>query len=431
MKHSFLNRIISFMLAFVMVCANLIMPIWSAESSQSNSENYEVNVGGTAKLNTNAMIYVSDDPTAGLNFQNVLMSEKVAEYADIVFAIVDCYVGNGGYWYKLGAMDGQTLPAELQSMPWIYQNDIIDMGYADALIITPPSQPSEPDNSYVDQATGIKISGDLPEGAEVNVTVPHVNGEALNGVYDIKIYDANGKVWQPIDEGKTVTISFPVGYDKAGLTHIIDYHGAIAGRSDLTFVPVAEIEDQELLQLLGPAMDAYEAVYGTRDYVAVEEMDPVSAQNGMASFEVNSFSIYIPFDGKHQDASTDWESYQGYSNVEEAKAAVEAGTAYMYKIEKGGSLSINWSKGSNTIGRYYTISIWENGAWQRSAEPEKNWLGAYKDQKSVSLSHLSAELVDEYTELLFVTKYRNIKFTVANNDSAIDQIFYISYKPPK
>ena len=79
MKRNRFNRIISFMLALIIVCANLTMPAWSVESSQSFSEAYEDNVGGTAKLNTNTMIYISDDPTVGLNFQNVLMSDEVAE----------------------------------------------------------------------------------------------------------------------------------------------------------------------------------------------------------------------------------------------------------------------------------------------------------------------------------------------------------------
>lgn len=403
MKRSFFNRIISFMLAFVMVCANLIMPIWSVESNEA----YETNIGRTAKLNTNAMIYISDDPTAGLDFQNMLMSEKVAEYADMKFVIVDCYVGNGGYWYKVGAVDGQTLPEELQSMPWVYQNDTVDLGYADALIITPPSQPSEPDNSYVDQATGIKVSGDLPEGAELSVTVPQINGEALTGVYDIKIYDANGNVWQPIDVGKTVTISFPVGYDKAGLTHIIDYHDAITGRSDLIFMPVAEIEDQALLQLLGPAMDAYEAVYGNRDYVAVEEMDPVAAQNGMASFEVNSFSIYIPFDGASHNAGDDWESYNGYKTVAEANAAIANGTAEIYKFQIGQTFKVPFNKERNDYTRYYSIYY---GDGENNNPP-------------VNTDYISATLTDK-SGIIFV-KYKNIQFEAKALTNG--QYVYIQY----
>lgn len=394
MKRNRFNRIISFMLALIIVCANLTMPAWSVESSQSFSEAYEDNVGGTAKLNTNAMIYISDDPTVGLNFQNVLMPDEIAEYADMVFAIVDCYIGNGGYWYKLDAMDGQTLPAVLQSMPWIYQNDITDMGYADALIITPPSQPSEPDNGFVDQATGIKVFGDLPEGAELKVTVPKLNGEELSGAFDIKIYDANGNEWQPIDEGKTVTISFPVGYDKTGLYHIVDHHNAIAGRSDLTLVPVAEIEDQGLLQLLEPAMDAYEAVYGNRDYVAIEEMEPVSAQNGMASFEVNSFSIYIPFDGSSHNAGDDWESYTGYKTVEEANAAIADGTARVYKFQIGQTFKVPFNKGlgQSDYTDYYNIYYGDG----------------INNSPSINTSYVSATLTDRSGFIVY--NYKNIQF---------------------
>jgi hypothetical protein len=175
-------------------------------------------------------------------------------------------------------------------------------------------------------------------------------------VFDIKIYDGNGNEWQPIDEGKTVTLSFPVAYDEVGLIHVIDYVGAIEGRTDLTFLPVAEIAEASLRSLLGPAMDAYEAVYGNRDYVAVEEMAAVTAVDGMASFEVNSFSLYIPFDGHDQLVSDDWESYHGYKKIADANAAIQDGTAKIYKFKKGDTLRILYGKSRSTdFSKYYRI----------------------------------------------------------------------------
>ena len=84
-------------------------------------------------------------------------------------------------------------------------------------------------------ATGVTVTANdgekLPEGASLAVTVPQIDGEALPGVFDIKILvpNAEGELveWQPVDEGKTVTISIPVEGDVATVTHFVDYAGAI------------------------------------------------------------------------------------------------------------------------------------------------------------------------------------------------------------
>jgi hypothetical protein len=160
MKRCLLNRIISLVLALLMVCGQVCITAFAQETDE---ESYRANVGGTAKLN-DTTIYISDDPAESTTFfKYTLKPETIAANADTVFAIVDCYVGNGGYWYKLAATAGQTLPEELAAKPWVYQNDISSGDYEDALTVTPPLLRSVK-SAYNHGAFGYLIGGE----AEMN-----------------------------------------------------------------------------------------------------------------------------------------------------------------------------------------------------------------------------------------------------------------------
>ena len=401
MKRCLLNRIVSLVLALLIVCSQLCMNVFAQEDEDA----YSANIGGTAKLNADAYIYISDDPTAGLGYENMLTQEKVAAYADMVFAIVDYYSDGSGYWYKLGATAGETLPTELAAKPWVYQNDIPDLGYyEDALIVSAPNTsiqleepyntgiysaligstgklnfeqwtylsvsddptidlndaqelqatdlpewnlqlvveavhwqedtnalwlkvaaaegytlPSKlqrypwvyqndtswyseedwqdaspdsllltlPNNAQIDLATGVAVSG-LPEDATLEVEVPTIGGETLSDVFDIKIYDADGNEWQPIDHGQTVTISIPVsaGIEYVDVSHIIDYAPAIHDNVEYVSIDGA---DAAVLEILAAAIEASDR----QGYVAVDAISNILVVDGVAEFEANSFSLYL------------------------------------------------------------------------------------------------------------------------------------------
>ena len=90
--------------------------------------------------------------------------------------------------------------------------------------VTPPAEDSvsagvtDKDGNAVLDAKGeplvVTVEGDLPEGAVVTAKALEYNGEILPRIFDIKVLvpDAEGNMveWQPIDEGKTVTVKIPV-----------------------------------------------------------------------------------------------------------------------------------------------------------------------------------------------------------------------------
>lgn len=400
------KRFVSLLLAFAL-WLTMLPPVTLPVFSVGSDAEYKANIGGTAKLNTGANIYITDDPAAGLKYTSdyILMLDEVAQCASLKLIIEDCYVGNGGYWYKIKAAEGHTLPSKLAAKPWIYQNDIPNWGAQDALTVTPPpkvynpgvygaligsdaklisdnfvalriaeeptvalseakqlnatdipdwnlqlvveavhwveetnalwlkvaaaeghtlpsilaqypwvyqndtsvyaqenwAQTSPdalrltlPDNGKIDLTTGVAVSGDLPAGATLNVTIPQIDGEALPNVYDIKIYDANGDEWQPIAYGKTVQISIPIldaQEGSANVLHFIDYAADING--DETFVPMGDAEEEALI-FFAPALNAYEEVYGNRNAIAVEKYRDVTFTDGKVTIETDSFSVYSP-----------------------------------------------------------------------------------------------------------------------------------------
>ena len=329
------------------------------EEVQYNSGVYGALIGAAAEPNWEEYRYlvISDDPTIAM----VDGQELVATDAwgiPLVVEDVHWVAEDTSLWLKVAAAEGYTLPEQLQQYPWVFQNytdvygdAVLEAEYPDSLLLTLPNK------GQMDMATGVTVSGaDLPENAVLSVSVPTIGGEPIPGVFDIKVYDEFGNEWQPIDEGKTVNITMPTQYEVVKVTHIMDYADAILGREDLAFVPVADI-DAETLALLEPAIDAYAQVYNNRDYVAVEELGPFTAENGMVSVAANSFSIYVFLEDEYRNAGTDWESYIGYSTTNEAMAASAAGTAFVYYIRVGTELTWLFSKGlTANVKNYYEIS---------------------------------------------------------------------------
>lgn len=131
------KRIICMLLALLMLVGMLPVGVFA-----ENATDYEKNVHGTAVFNAqlkNQVVYIQSDPSQGyktsgdytLTVDDALLSQT--------FFIADCYTDTSGYWYKLEARDGETLPTKLSAKAWVYQNDIPNMGYEDALIVTPPA----------------------------------------------------------------------------------------------------------------------------------------------------------------------------------------------------------------------------------------------------------------------------------------------------
>ena len=317
MTYHFKHRAISLLLAFALLLSMMpggVLPVHSVESESNEtvdtesvstkefdhlidrvatfSEYYDTfmlaplpskvtgyeNVQWSNAVNYSVYDYIGDDSALSDDEYYALYD---AFYA-IKLVIKECYISaesHGALWFRVEAAEGETLPEIFQENPWIFafysgfegedKNIALNVRHADLL-------------------TSVYVEG-APEDTELVVEVPTLDGEALPGVFDIKMYDEDGNEWQPIDEGKTVTISIPVEGDIATVTHFVDYAGAI--HDGLTFESVADA-DEAVLELLKPAIDAYEEVYGNRDCVALEILEEIPIVDGVAAFEASSFSIW-------------------------------------------------------------------------------------------------------------------------------------------
>ena len=366
------KRIFSLLLAVLMVVSMLPTNIYAG--GVTVRADYSGNIGGTAKFNPDMASQgmtanITDNPSEGLNYDpdhNISLDDLLG----LVMVVVDCYNGDSGLWYKVKAADGHTLPEKLAKYPWIYQNDWNSDYYPDALLITPPApaptdptetdptetdptetdptetdptetdptetdptetdptetdptetnptetNPTEPEETVltgkVTDASGkevtVTVSGEgIPAGAVVQASVPTVGGAKLPNVFDIKVM-VDGKEWQPIDEGKTVTVSIPVDTDAkyVDVVHFIDYADAIS--ADTTFVPYMATD--EMAEVLTQAISAS----GRDGYVAIEAFDYIPVSGGVASFETNSFSIYLWQNGSFVQQGSEKETSITFQN---------------------------------------------------------------------------------------------------------------------
>ena len=427
------NRILSALLALAIFLS--CCPVTSI-SAETNPD-YAANVRGTAQFNPGVTpVYITDDPSKGINF-GPGYSMDTDGYESLEMVIVDYYSDGSGYWYKVEAAQGYTLPDVLAAKPWIYQNDLPSGYYADSLIVTPPvvepSEPTEPevpsisapvkDSEGNELGVSVTVSGEaLPENAQVVATVPMVNGEVLPGVYDIKVLvpNAEGELveWQPIDEGKTVTISIPVEGDYATVTHFVDYAPAI--HDGLTFVTTVGA-DAETLEIFKDAIDAYEEKYGTRDHVAIEIIEEIPIEDGVATFAVSSFSyynmdgdenpntaIFVYCDEGTGNSLNDKNNKETYNNIPVLKDGVYDNGQYYIPT-------------SGTGQQDGTVAI--QAAWDGAAieNPDKGFLEFWKD------SYVTSAKITVYRERVSNPGVRepivdNVTMNAPGNSSQVDRL---------
>ena len=273
---------------------NAVMPV--------NVENdFSSDIGKTATFNL-ACGYtsfpISDSPNE-INWTTdyQLFTSDFTEGLEVVIVDYSCYTNADStiLWYKVEAAPGYTLPEKLVTYPWVYQNYVSSLGNGyDSLILADSGGSGE-------HVQNLISSSELPSGSNVafndltdSLDIP------TSRIYDIKVFNSDGAEWQPIDEGKTVTLSLPVmGVEDGELVdvlHFIDYAPDINGDEHVISVEGA---DAETLALLHPAIDAY----GDGKNVAIEYIEGLVVTNGRISFETDSFSIYEIQDGSFKPAA--------------------------------------------------------------------------------------------------------------------------------
>lgn len=183
-------------------------------------------------------------------------------------------------FYRIDAAEGETWPADYSTQHYVKSSSL-------TLIAEEPEIPTETQPvtvPSVSHESGIVISSDagIPTGSKVEATT------IANG-YDIKILDAEGNEWQPIKEGKTVTISLPVANVPDGgyvdVYHFIDCKEDINGDEEILDTTGASAEE---LALLAPALEAY----GDGTHVAVEVTKRLLVSSGKVNVETDSFSLF-------------------------------------------------------------------------------------------------------------------------------------------
>lgn len=415
------KRIVSALLALVLLLTNLPLHAVHAETADGPQK-----IIGTAKFNPAlydevygyTYAYITEDPTRGLNMDisHTLSPEGLF---DLEMVVVDTYSDGIGYWYQVAGAEGQALPDALAAMPWVYQNDLGESAYPDTLLVTftepdptepsaptepstptEPSKPSEPDEPEIPTVSApvlgaggnplgltVTVSGDaLPEGAQVVASVPAVGGEAASGVYDIKVLKADGTQWQPIDEGKTVTLSIPVpgvaDGEYVNVFHIVDHAAAMNG--DVQFEDISGASD-EIKLFLKDAM----AATGMQNVIGVELRKGIQVRDGEIRIQTDSFSIYA-----YDEVNHEFDLAQDQSGV--------------VKLE-------NWSADDKTYSYFAT----EGSTF--TLVPQFLGLGNYT-------------LVDEYSSGVVITQGQsgwsgNVCTVTLNNVSVGDEIKIQYYKP--
>jgi len=284
-----LSLLLAFLLVIGLIAVNVI----------AEGTDYASNVEGTAVFNpalnsvdadgvtTYGVAYITDDPSAGLkmSMEYTISLEGLMEQT---FYIADVYVDveDSCYWYLLEALEGQSLPGNLATKSWVYQNDIPTDAYLDTLLVTPPApkptdptDPSDPSEScgccdkctnaagcqcgceecdfcenetptepeeypnLEDSETGVKVTLEsLPQGVSLEVNEPD-SSAALNAfripesrqvfALDISLRNADSTDYQPGAALVKVPVSAAPG-TKLGIVH---KHGD----EDAVFMGVTEV----------------------------------------------------------------------------------------------------------------------------------------------------------------------------------------------
>lgn len=223
-------------------------------------------------------------------------------YENIKLVIEDCYYDAtyDALWYKVKAAPGYTLPNEVALKPWVFQDYVLNPWGACLKIAEPETVSNTVTDSNGNPILGsdgqpltVTVSGGLPEGAELKVSVPQIDGKYSSNLLDIKVLAPNSEgrleEWQPINEGRKVTISIPIhsgpNVEYVNILHYIDHADAI--QEGITYVST-EGADSAVLEAFADAITTSDR----EGYVAVEKFDKVLISSGVASIQVSSFSIY-------------------------------------------------------------------------------------------------------------------------------------------
>ena len=152
----------------------------------------------------------------------------------------------------------------------------------------------------------ITVEGELPEGAVVVASAVEYGDAVLKNVFDIKILNGDGTVWQPMDDDTSVIVSVPIQGTSDGFTarvnHFIDYTDDIDGDEEIIDITDA---DEETKTILANAIEAY----GDGDHVAVEVNESVTVENGVVKVETNSFSLFTAVGNPPEEPPTEVTTY--------------------------------------------------------------------------------------------------------------------------
>ncbi len=312
--------------ALVSILPSSMIPVHSAEVDQTQApaaDAFKKYIGCDAYFVGYSVPMVADPTNAGNPF--AIVPVPTGSSVSVKLIIQDCYYDKDydSLWYKVAAAPNQeitdaTVKKALEETPWVFLDYVIGSWNDPTLRITEPKVISgavtDSEGKPVLGSNGkpleVTVSGGLPAGAKLEVSVPEINGEKLPNVFDIKVYDKNGNEWQPIDEGRTVTVSIPVDDPTivaVDVAHYIDHADAIHDGVEYVSIDGA---DAAVLALFNDAIEASDC----EKHVAVEIFGNINISDGKASFQTGSFSLYTWNGTKFIPQGTETQTTQGFPN---------------------------------------------------------------------------------------------------------------------
>ena len=340
------KRIVSFAVALLMVLS--IMPTGVfAEGVVTYTTNYAANIGNQAYFNPlygeggTVPISAAPEEEEDVFSADQLRSEELADMSELKLVIENCVVieDQNGYWYKVKAADGHTLPEKLAAMPWVFQNNIGGDAAYDSLIIV---KPADKDSVLEDTETGVSVSGSLPNNASLQVDaltnemtsyihsdllgLKALSGDDMCLAYDISLLVDESKV-QP--DG-TVTVKLD-GLDTTKYTDFTVYHLPNTGIDT-----IQRVMDGEQLTLETP-----------------EKIVP-TVGDGYIEFVTDGFSVYYVVAGTSDDNSQYDTTIRDLPS-EDSTYYVEPGT--IIEFSANASFSGNGTAGITRSNRTITVAL--------------------------------------------------------------------------
>lgn len=194
---------------FLSIIPSGVIPVYSEESA-SQAVDYSQYIGYLAELNFKDHTSFTAAQTPNGASTTLVATDFVNT---VKLQIVDCHVDGSALWYQVTAAPGYTLPAKLETYPWILQNTFSVAGTADALILTKPTYSDAAASVLNDK--GVTVSGDLVELTALSVQESHFAPVASyisrSASYNISTQTASGYY----SGHATVAIPIPAGWDSA------------------------------------------------------------------------------------------------------------------------------------------------------------------------------------------------------------------------